>query len=42
MAALAEWKDHALAQLLSTLREEDALDGVGCSGEEVDDATARA
>ncbi|MBL8802906.1 MAG: DNA modification methylase [Planctomycetes bacterium] len=39
-AELAEWNDHALAELLSTLREEDALDGVGYSGEEIDDLLA--
>jgi ParB-like chromosome segregation protein Spo0J len=35
-AELAEWDDQALSQLLGELRAEDALDGVGFDGSEID------
>ena len=39
-AELAEWDDGALAQILSTLRAEDSLDGVGFSDSEIDELLA--
>ena len=36
----AEWDEPALAQLLEQLREEDALDGVGYSDEDIDELLA--
>jgi DNA modification methylase len=35
-ASLAEWDDGALARILEQLRAEDALDGVGFTGEDID------
>ena len=40
-ADLAEWDDPALARLLEELRAEDALDGVGYSGAEIDELLAQ-
>jgi DNA modification methylase len=37
---LAEWDDEALAQLLQTLRDEGALDGVGFDPSEIDELLA--
>jgi DNA modification methylase len=39
-AELADWDDVALARILEQLRAEDALDGVGFSGEEIDSLLA--
>jgi len=35
-AESAEWDEETLARLLQELREEDALDGVGCTEEDID------
>jgi len=40
-AEFAEWDDEALAGLLSDLRAEDALDGVGYSASDIDDLLAQ-
>ena len=39
-AELAEWNEPTLAKLLAELRAEDGLDGVGFSGEEIDELLA--
>ncbi|MCC7170120.1 MAG: DNA modification methylase [Planctomycetes bacterium] len=39
-AELAEWNDSALAEILKTLRTEDALDGVGFDAHEIDELLA--
>jgi DNA modification methylase len=40
-AELAEWDDPALARLLQSLRADDALEGVGYSGEQIDELLAQ-